>query len=72
MLFGAGVTPDALHDDALGRALDKLGETNPETIYLTLALRAMKIHGVAVNSMHGDTTSISVYGDYDYEDDNAV
>lgn len=72
VLFGAGVTPDALNDDALGRALDKLGETKPETIYLTLALTAMKIHGVTIKSMHGDTTSVSVYGDYDYEDDADV
>ena len=69
VLFGKGVTPDALNDDALGRALDKLGGTSPENIYLTLALSAMKIHGIPITSMHGDTTSVSVYGDYDNDQD---
>lgn len=74
VLFGKGVSADALNDDALGRALDKLGNTTPDNIYLAVTLSAMKIHGIDLTSMHADTTSISLYGD-DYageEDDLSI
>lgn len=74
VLFGKGVTADSLNDDALGRALDKLGNTTPDKVYLALALSAMKVHNLKINSMHADTTSISLYGN-DYagnEDDLSI
>ncbi len=69
VLLGKGVTADLLNDDALARALDKLGNATPDNVYLAVALSAMKIHGVEIKSMHADTTSISVYGnDYTREE----
>ena len=71
VLFGKGVTSDLLNDDALGRALDKLGIATPDNIYLAVALSAMKVHDIEITSMHADTTSISLYGnDYAGEEDD--
>jgi transposase len=71
VLFGKGVTADLLNDDALGRALDKLGNTTPDKVYLSLALSAMKVHDIGISSMHADTTSISLYGnDYAGEEED--
>lgn len=41
LLFGPGVTAQELNDDALARALDKLHEASPWTVYSTLALHAV-------------------------------
>lgn len=71
LLFGPGVTADALNDDALGRALNKLAQAHPKRVYLQLALSAVKVHGIDVNSVHADTTSKSVYGQYE-DDDNLL
>lgn len=71
VLLGKGVTADLLNDDALARALDKLGNATADNVYLAVALSAMKIHGVEIKSMHADTTSISVYGnDYSGEEND--
>ncbi|WP_082685585.1 DUF4277 domain-containing protein [Ferroacidibacillus organovorans] len=36
MLFGLGVTADVLNDETLARALDKVYEATPWTIYLCM------------------------------------
>lgn len=64
ILFGPKVTAEDFNDDALGRMLDRLSEINLDCLYGTLVLRATQIHKISLNSLHGDTTSVSVYGEY--------
>lgn len=50
-----------------GRALERIGESDPEKMYETLALSAIKQAGIPMERLHADTTTISFYGDYDIE-----
>jgi len=70
VLFGEGITADAFNDDALGRALTKLAKAHPNRVYLALALSAIKVHRIETRVVHADTTSISVAGEYDWEDED--
>lgn len=69
VLFGQGITADAFNDDALGRALTKLAHAHPQKVYLALALSAIKVHDIKVTTLHADTTSISVAGRYNDEEE---
>lgn len=50
-----------------GRALERIGQANPERMYETLALSAVKQAGIPTERLHADTTTISFYGEYDLE-----
>lgn len=68
-LFGPGIQPDDLNDDALARALDKLAAAGPQRVYTAVALRVVCREQVALDTIHADTTSVAVQGAYDTEDD---
>ena len=48
-----------------GRALERIGQADPEKLYETLALSVIKQAGIPTERLHADTTTISFYGDYD-------
>ncbi|MBD2564967.1 MULTISPECIES: IS1634 family transposase [Nostoc] len=63
-LIGAGVKPEYLNDDKLGRVMDKLFIKGLDTIFLIIALKAAKKFGVSLSSSHLDSTSMHVHGEY--------
>ena len=63
-VFGPGVLAEALNDDALARALDKLAAAGPRLVYSAVAARACLLEGIASDFLHYDTTSFSLFGDY--------
>ncbi|MEG4508376.1 DUF4277 domain-containing protein [Microcoleus sp. F6_B4] len=63
-LIGAGVKPEYLNDDKLGRAMDKLFIKGLDTIFLKLALKAAKKINVSLSSSHLDSSSMHVHGEY--------
>ena len=66
LLFGEGkVTLDALHDAHYGRLLDRMFEANPKHLYQSLTASAIITHQIDLSTVHGDTTSQSVYGAYE-------
>jgi hypothetical protein len=66
LLFGEPMEPAKFKDFALGRALDKLYETEAQKVYSTVVLKAIEVHDVQLKgTMHFDTTSKSVYGAYE-------
>ncbi len=69
-LFGKGVLPEYLNDDALARALDRIGEENLESLFSTFALSMYIKFTIPMNRLHSDTTSISFYGDYEQCEDD--
>ncbi len=69
-LFGEGVNWEDLNDDCLARALDKLASANPKKVVSSVILQALGIEGADITHIHGDTTSISVYGRYENEEDD--
>lgn len=63
-LIGAGVKPEYLNDDKLGRTMDKLFIKGLDTIFFIIALKAAKKFGVSLSSSHLDSSSMHVHGEY--------
>ncbi|MFB2920175.1 MULTISPECIES: IS1634 family transposase [Aerosakkonema] len=63
-LIGAGVKPEYLNDDKLGRVMDKLFSKGLDTIFLIVALNAVKKFNVSLSSSHLDSSSMHVHGEY--------
>jgi transposase len=69
LLVGEGIEPEDLNDDCLGSALDELYEYGVTEIFYKAASRALATYGIEHRFVHLDTTSFSLYGKYDLEDD---
>ena len=65
LLVGKGVRPADLNDDALGRALDKFAAADPAKVFSAICARAATIEAVDRRFTHWDSTSMSVFGEYD-------
>jgi len=65
LLLGEGISVSQLNDDAVGRVLDCLYEVGTNKVLSAVALRAVKLFDLDVSHVHHDTTSRSVYGDYE-------
>jgi transposase len=66
-LLGAGIRPEHLNDDKLGRVLDKLYEADVTKLFVNIALKAVKRYGVALETIHLDASSFHVHGEYEGE-----
>jgi len=49
-LLGAGIKPDQLNDDRLGKALDKLYEKGLSDLFLKISLQAAQRFGVKIET----------------------
>jgi len=65
LLFEEDIQAKDLNDDALGRSLDRLANIDCRQLLGTVACQAARIEDMEISSVHADTTSFSVYGDYD-------
>ncbi|AUB34226.1 Transposase (plasmid) [Nostoc flagelliforme CCNUN1] len=63
-LLGEGIRPEHLNDDRLGRVLDKLYEAGLTEVFVTVAICAARKFGVKMDSLHLDSSSFHVDGDY--------
>lgn len=63
-LLGAGIKPEHLNDDRLGKVMDKLFAAGVSETFLGIALQGTQRFGVERNSAHIDSTSFHVHGDY--------
>ena len=68
LILGHDVKPALFCDYNVGRVLDKLFETGTQRIFSQIAQNAIGVFNVDPRRIHFDTTSISVYGDYDFTD----
>jgi transposase len=66
LLLGKPVPPQALNDDAVGRVLDRLYDFGTMRLFTACAVRAATRFGLERRYVHFDTTSRSVWGDYQY------
>jgi transposase len=64
LLLGKAVAPEAFQDDTVGRVVDRLYDTGTMKVFTACAVRADQVFGFDKRSVHFDTTSVSVYGDY--------
>jgi len=72
LLLGEAISPERLNDDAVGRALDRIFEVGTGKVLSAVALRAVKLFDLDTTHVHHDTTSHSVYGDYDLYGEEAL
>ena len=71
LLFGEYISPSKFNDDAVGRTMDALFEAGTGLILTAAAVNAVKRYDLQTQCVHHDTTSLSVYGEYDlYQDPN--
>jgi len=63
LLLGQAIAPDALHDDTVGRVLDRLYDTGTMKVCTACAVRADQALHCNKRYVHLDTTSMAVYGD---------
>ena len=68
LLLGTAVGSERFCDYNLGRSMDKIFETGTQKIFSQLAQNALRVFGVDSRRLHFDTTSVSVFGDYDLAD----
>ncbi|HEY4386014.1 MAG TPA: IS1634 family transposase, partial [Ktedonobacteraceae bacterium] len=71
-LLGAGISADMLNDDSLGRTLDWLYEHDVTTVFAGIAHQARQRFGVKAQHLHVDTTSFSVNGAYENENEHVI
>jgi transposase len=64
-LLGNGLSAEDFNDAALGRFLDEVHEYGEAKLYSELALPIALHHNLLRKSVHFDTTSLSVYGEYE-------
>ena len=65
VLFGDDILASDLSDDRLGDVLEALGNCDIHKLYSETCMYSLKLHNCAAESIHVDTTNISVYGEYD-------
>ena len=63
-LLGAGIEPEHLNDDRLGRVLEQLFEARLTPLFIKVALTAADKFGVNRDSVHLDSSSFHVHGAY--------
>ena len=66
LLLGKAVLPQALNDATAGRGLARLYDFGPMRLFTAGAVRAAMRFGLERRSGHCDTTSRSVWGEYQY------
>jgi transposase len=67
-LIGRTLESDAISDDKLGRVLDRCYEEGCDRLFAHIASKAALLSEVDQRFRHLDTTSISVHGSYDQDD----
>lgn len=63
-LFGEGIMARHLNDDIMARALDEVYKIEAKKIMTEVALSIINEYKIPVTSIHADTTSKNVYGEY--------
>ena len=66
LLLGTRVEPELFCDYNLGRVLDKIFDTGTQAVFSKLSQNAVALFDIDARKVHFDTTSISVYGDYEF------
>jgi transposase len=70
-LLGEGILAQHLNDDAMGRCLDSIYEYGCTKFYAEIASSIAVEQNLLGKSAHHDTTTISLEGEYELEDDPA-
>lgn len=69
LLLGQDIDANAFNDTTVGRALDMIYATGTMKLFCALAYQAANLFSCDLRYLHFDTTSVSVWGDYDLYSD---
>jgi transposase len=72
LLLGQALPPHAFTDDTVGRVLDRLYDMGTMKLFTACAVRAVTRFGLERRYVHFDTTSCSVWGEYQFSEDQAL
>ena len=70
ILIGEGIEAEDLNDDCLGKSLDALYDYGVTELFYNLASYALGVFRIPVQFAHLDSTTFSLYGKYDSEDES--
>ena len=71
-LFGEGISRDNFKDDAFATLLDRIHEANPKKLFSLFVFNALKHEDIFFESIHADTTSFSLTGEYKEQQESAI
>ena len=71
-LFGKNVTREDLNQYAIGETLDRIYEYGSTKLFMDIVFHVMSCLPISCHLLHTDTTSVSVYGDYENEEEGAI
>jgi transposase len=71
-LLGQGVNASHFNDDRLGRTLDIIYKHGAAQLFSDIVISAINEFRLDLKIIHADTTSKSVYGDYEHQNPNSV
>ena len=71
-LFNKDLSAQDFNDDALGRFLDAVHKYGENKLFSEIAFPIALKHRLLSKSVHVDTTSLTLYGDYEEEDKKAT
>jgi transposase len=69
LLLGKALPPHAFNDDTVGRVLDRLYDLGTMKLFTACAVRAATQFGLERRYVHFDTTSHSVWGEYEFPEE---
>lgn len=67
LLLGNGLTAEMFNDDAIGRVLDRIYEYGTWKLFSEVCIQAFHNFSIDCSIVHQDTTSVSVWGEYNQE-----
>jgi len=72
LLIGAGIHASDINDETIGSTLDAIYEYGPTKLFNEIVMETMGRHnlGAATQILRADTTSFSVSGEYDIDEDD--
>jgi len=69
ILIGEGIQACYLHDDSLGSALDAVYNYGETELFYMISSKALSTYGIVHRFVHLDTTSFSLHGKYNADDE---
>ncbi|KAB2944275.1 MAG: transposase [Candidatus Methanoperedens nitroreducens] len=72
LFFREELKPEDFNDDTIGRTLERLYENDPTKIFMHIALKVADTLRISRKFLHLDTTTMSVHGEYKFEDNDQV
>jgi len=71
-LFEKNVTREDLNQYAIGETLDRIYDYGSTKLFMDIVLHVMSRLPISCHLLHTDTTSVSVFGDYESEEKGAI